>query len=141
MVAGIDAQSGDDAHGAQEAQISDQSLVEVVLRSRGHLHVPCLLGDRELDARLPARVDDPVAFGHVERHRLLEVDVLACSGGGERERQVRGVRRGDDRDVDVMPAQERLGRRFRVDAVLLGELACPGAQRDRRQSGPLDLGC
>ena len=60
--------------------LADPALVEVLLGPHGHLHVAGLLGDRQLDAGRPAGVDDRVALGDVEGHRLLEVDVLAGRG-------------------------------------------------------------
>ena len=93
--------AGRDAHRPQEQEPADPALVDERLGAHRHLHVAGLLGDRQLDAVRPARLDDLVAFGDIEGHRLLEIDVLAGGGCRQRQRQVGRMRGGDDNDVDV----------------------------------------
>ena len=65
-------------------------------------------GQAQLALRALAELDDLPGAGHVDRHRLLEVDVLA---GGDRRLEVQRMEPGRRRDVervDVLAREERL---------------------------------
>ena len=134
------ARPGRDAHRPQIEKPADEALVQVFLGPHRHLHVPGLLGHRQLHRRVAARGDDLVALGDIEGHRLLEVHVLAGSGRQQGQGQVGGMRRGDDHDIDVRVSDQRLRRGQRRCPELSGESGRTGTAGHGHQPTPGHLG-
>jgi hypothetical protein len=83
------------------------------------------------------------------RGRLLNVDVLAGLGGGDRDQRVRVVRRGDRNGVDVVPLEQlaevgvdvELVAEFLLESIggLMEDLLIDVAQRDQVLMVVLDV--
>jgi hypothetical protein len=94
---------------AQHAHLSDRALIDQPLgRGRGLAEAGQLV-HREQNARVAAGVQHGAALGDSAAHRLFHEHVLARSRGAQRQRQMGGMRSGDDRDLHVRPPEGRLG--------------------------------
>ena len=91
-------------------------LVHELVRGLG----TALESHREGDAGGAAGLDHGVGVGEAERHRLLDQDVFAGAGGGDRLAGMLPARRADADGIHVRPGEERLVARLAGHAELGG---------------------